>query len=287
MSVQHALEARGHTVEVFDPPRDALAIAQGVRNAFGGRGPEIVFNILHGFEVEDGVIQGVLELLGVPYTSSGVAASAMAMDKKITRTLVSAAGVRVPTGFTFPVSEGLRGRHLPRFPFILKPLHEGSTFGVSLVQDVEMFETCLKAWDYGSLALVEEFIRGRHLFVSLFGSVATGILEVVFENPIFDYEAKYTPGYAVHRSPTDLPSGVLEEAFSFAEIAQRELGGEGIGRTDFIYGSPTGDAPCVYFLEHNTQPGMTSVSLVPDIMKNAGWAYGDIIQWAVENPRTP
>jgi D-alanine-D-alanine ligase len=284
--VMRALKALGHSAESFDPPRDVLALAQGIQASFNHQGPDIIFNILHGHEVEDGILQGVLNLMGIPYTFSGVLGSSLAMNKGVARDIVGSCGVRCPEGEVLSVSQ-YKTTPWTFFPHVMKPLTEGSTVGVQMVSSFAEQVSLADAWTYGDQVLVERYIPGREIQVAVFGGVATGALEITFKGPIFSYEAKYTEGKAQHLCPAPVPPEVYQDVLKMAETAYRALRCSGVVRSDFRYDDTVKDPGVLYFLETNTQPGMTSLSIVPDIMKTQGWSYEDVVQWIIEDASCP
>jgi D-alanine-D-alanine ligase len=278
-AVADALRASGHEVRTHDVTRDVVALVEAVKNF----GPDVVFNSLHGRYGEDGCIQGVLELIGVPYTHSGVRASAIAMDKPATKRVVEQAGIRTPRGKVVRREEFSLGDPLPR-PFIVKPVDEGSTIGVKVVGEGANRDWG-DDWTYGEQALVEEYIRGRELTVGIMGERALAVTEIRFEGTAFDYTAKYTEGHAEHVLPAPIPSQVYDAAMDAALTAHRSLGCDGISRSDFRYDDRRPGTDGLYFLEINTQPGFTPLSLVPEQARHLGIAFGTLCEWLVERAR--
>ena len=278
--VTQALQKLGHAVDVFDPPRDAYKILEAIRNSFEGRGPDVIFNILHGKEVEDGVIQGLLELTGIPYTFSDVPASAAAMHKGLSRLLMHEVGISCRDGSVRSVKDYTLSSW--RYPHIVKPLGEGSSFGVCFVNNEQDHKEALSKWSYGDMLLVEDYIPGREIQVAVFGGRAMGAVELKFPGPIFDYEAKYVPGVTQHIIPPVLPNIVSERLFVWAERAHKVLGCRGVTRTDFRYNPAGEEGSQLFFLETNTQPGFTDLSLVPDIARFYGWSYEDVVATVFE-----
>ncbi len=277
-AVADALDATGHRVVRIDVARDLDRLIQALTPR-----PDCVFNALHGRGGEDGTIQGVLELLRVPYTHSGVRASAVAMDKTITKTLVAAAGVPVAEGVIVDraVLEGA-DTHPMAPPYVVKPLDEGSTVGVRLIPVGHNGPILEPGWGHGDRVLVERFVPGRELTVAVLGDRALGVTEIVFSTGIFDYTAKYTAGHARHILPAALPAGVATAACAHALTAHRVLGCRGATRTDFRYDDSRPGMDGLVFLETNTQPGMTPLSLVPEQAAHAGIDYPELVAWMVE-----
>ena len=275
-AVGAALEQAGYAVTLVDCSHDAAALIA----ALDAARPDVVFNALHGRFGEDGCVQGLLELMGLPYTHSGVGASAAAMDKAFARRLFQAAGL--------PVAEGRVVRRgdpapLPR-PYVVKPLNEGSSVGVHIVGPTSA-EDPLRDWPFaGDRVLVEQFIPGRELTVAVMGDRALGVLEITSERGFYDYDAKYAPGGSCHVMPAPLPAEDYAKAGQLAVAAHQALGCRGVSRADLRYDDTRpGGAPRLVLLEVNTQPGMTATSLVPDIAAHAGLSFPDLVRWMVEN----
>ena len=276
--VARALEEEGYTVTAVDVQRDL----NGLVAALGAPRPDVVFNALHGRGGEDGTIQGILEFLGLPYTHSGVRASAIAMDKAMTKRVLDSVGVRSPRGLVLTRGELTGGSHPMPAPYIVKPVDEGSTVGVTLVREGQNSPVG-DAWTFGEQALVEEFIPGRELTVAVMGDKALTVTEIVFEAQVYDYTAKYSAGHAVHTLPADIPDAVAEEAKRVAVLAHETLGCRGVSRSDFRWDDSKPGTEGLYFLEINNQPGMTPLSLVPEQAVSVGMSYGALVAWMVEN----
>ena len=276
--VAKALEEEGYTVTAVDVQRDLNGLVQALSNPR----PDVVFNALHGRGGEDGTIQGILEFLGLPYTHSGVRASAIAMDKVMTKRVLETAGVRSPKGIVLTRGELTGGQHPMPAPYIVKPVDEGSTVGVTLVREGQNSPVG-DAWTFGERALVEEFIPGRELTVGVMGDKALTVTEIRFEAQVYDYTAKYSAGHAVHTVPADIPEEVAEEAKRLAILAHQTLGCRGVTRSDFRWDDGKPGTTGLYFLEINNQPGMTPLSLVPEQAVSVGMSYGALVAWMVEN----
>ncbi|CAK0761146.1 D-alanine--D-alanine ligase [uncultured Gammaproteobacteria bacterium] len=280
-SVVKALIEAGYRVSVVDVHRDLDALLKALTPR-----PDVVFNVLHGRGGEDGHIQGVLEFLHIPYTHSGLRASAVAMDKALTKQILANAGVRSPRGVVLSHKDWLSlgdDHHPLPPPYIVKPVDEGSTFGVRLVHPGERPPLAADEWVFGPAALVEEFVPGRELTVGVIGDQSLAVTEIVFGGEIYDYGAKYTAGGSHHVIPADLPAEVYDEALRLALVAHRTLGCRGVSRSDFRYHSDIPGPEGLYFLEINNQPGMTPVSLVPEQARHCGISYCDLVSWMVEN----
>lgn len=272
-----ALAEAGFTVTTLDVGRDPAAVAAAV----AASRPDVVFNALHGRFGEDGCVQGLLNLMGVPYTHSGLLASAAAMDKAFARALFTAAGIPVAEGRVVRKGEA-GGDPLPR-PYVVKPLNEGSSVGVHIVR-AGSDASPLRTWPFDAAeVLVEAFVPGREITVAVMGERALGALEITSERGFYDYEAKYAPGGSRHLMPAPLPASDYAEACRLAVLAHRVLGCRGVTRTDLRYDDTTpGAAPRFVVLEVNTQPGMTATSLVPEIAAHAGISFPALVRWMVE-----
>ena len=240
-----ALRSAGHDVRTHDLSRDVGALVREVE----AHRPDVVFNSLHGRFGEDGCVQGLLELMGIPYTHSGVRASAIAMDKPATKRAVEQAGIRTPRGRVVRRDDFALGDPLPR-PFIVKPVAEGSTIGVRVVAEGDNRDWS-EDWSFGDEALVEEYIPGRELTVGIMGERALAVTEIRFEGAAFDYTAKYTSGHASHLLPAPVPPEVYDAAMDAALVAHRALGCDGISRSDFRYDDRRPGAEGLFFLELN------------------------------------
>jgi D-alanine-D-alanine ligase len=274
-AIVRALAEKGFNVTGIDVDR---AVAQ----TLSGLAPDVVFNALHGRFGEDGTIQGLLEILGIPYTHSGVLASAMAMDKPIAKRLFTDAGIRCPDGGLYSRDEVLAGAVIEP-PFVVKPHNEGSSVGVRIVMEGDNRPANDNDWDYGETVLVEPYIPGREIQVAVMGDRALGAVEIRPKGRFYDYQAKYTDGFAEHVMPAPLPKADYEEAGRLALLAHQTLGCRGVSRADLRY-DDTGDGPAqFYLLEINTQPGMTPLSLVPEIAAHKGIGFADLCAWMVED----
>jgi D-alanine-D-alanine ligase len=279
--VADALESRGHTVTRFDPPQDLIAISEGLKPV-----PNAVFNALHGTGGEDGTIQAVLDMLGVPYTHSGMRASAVAMDKPMAKRLVGTVGVPSPAGTTVTPAALAKGHPIPP-PYVVKPVAEGSSVGVTIVREGANAGVSVTGWKPGEELLVEPYIRGRELTVGVMSrpgeaARALAVTEIVYKTELFDYTAKYSDGYATHVLPADIPQPVYQAALDYARLAHEVIGCTGVTRSDFRWDDSRPGIEGLYFLEINTQPGMTPISLVPEQAGHAGMSYADLVEWIVE-----
>ena len=278
-----ALERLGARVSRVDAGRDLAQVLAELK-------PDVAFNALHGVWGEDGCVQGILETLQIPYTHSGVLASALAMDKDKSKAVLRAAGVTVPGGGLYDRFEVAR-RHVIEPPYVIKPNAEGSSVGVFLVPagaNGPQTEVGAADWAYGDQVMVEPYIPGKELAVAVIGE-ATGprALTVTDITPVkgfYDYEAKYAPGGSIHKLPAELPAPAFEAALRQAERAHAALGCRGVSRSDFRYDDLN---DVLVLLEVNTQPGMTSTSLAPEQAAHVGIGYRDLVRWMVEDASCP
>lgn len=243
---------------------------------------DVVFNALHGRYGEDGCVQGLCELLGVPYTHSGVLASSLAMDKPMAKRLFVEVGIPVADGKITSQDEILAGDPMPR-PYVIKPLNEGSSVGVRIVlADDPENSLANEQWIYGDEVLVEAYVPGREITVAVMGDRALGALEIQPNEGFYDYETKYVEGHATHVMPAPMPEDDYEQALDIAQRAHDTLGCKGVSRADFRY-DDRDDGLGLRLLEINTQPGMTPLSLVPEIAAHAGFDFSQLVEWMVED----
>lgn len=274
--VVEALNRLGYKVTAIEVGRDLANVLSKVK-------PDVVFNALHGAYGEDGCVQGLLEVMGIPYTHSGVKASAIAMDKEISKKLLEQYGVLFPAGRVASRAEVLSGDVLPR-PYVVKPVSEGSSVGV-----VVMFEDSPKKIDEALLPkncdrfLVEQYIPGKELSVAVMDGDALGVIELRPKDGFYDYKNKYLDGKTTHLMPAPVPENIYQSLMKIAAMAHRILGCRGITRSDFRYDEAgTGR---VYMLELNTHPGFTPLSLAPEIAKHVGFSFDDLVKRLVEHAR--
>lgn len=279
-----ALERLGARVSRIDAGRDLANVLGGLIR------PDVALNCLHGKWGEDGCVQGVLETLGIPYTHSGVLASALAMDKDKSKAVLKAAGIRVPGGGLFDRRE-VATRHVIDPPYVVKPNAEGSSVGVYLIREGAndlATEVGAPDWAYGEQVMVEPFIPGKELAVAVLGEPtgprALTVTDITPTKGFYDYEAKYAKGGSVHVLPAALPPHVFEAALRQAELAHAAMGCRGVSRTDFRYDDVKDD---LVLLEVNTQPGMTPTSLAPEQAAHVGMSYEDLVRWMVEDASCP
>ena len=276
-----ALRAEGYEVAEIDVSRDLPA---ELRASFDGAGPEVVFNALHGPFGEDGTVQGLLEIMGLAYTHSGVLASALCMDKPRAKAVLREAGLPVPGGHVLPFAS-LDGSHPLPPPYVVKPVGDGSSFGVVIVDETAASGPKAALLDgrlFGGVAMVEPFVRGRELTVACLGDDPLGVTEIVPKAGFYDFAAKYQPGGSAHVLPADLPPEVTDEALRLAQEAVRVLGCRGLSRTDYRWDDEAG-LNGLFILEVNTQPGLTPTSLAPEQAAARGTSFAQLCRWMVED----
>jgi len=280
------LREGGHDVIEYDVRRDLRALVDFLRPAAGG-GPDVVFNALHGRYGEDGCIQGVLEILAVPYTHSGVLASAIAMDKPMSRHVFTSIGIRVAPGKVVERRALAAGDPMAR-PYVVKPIDQGSSVGVHIVREGDNLAAVEAAEaQFGEKVLVEKFVPGRELTVAVMGDKAVAVTELRPRTRFYDYEAKYTDGITEHLIPAPIPAEVYEQAKSWALMAHQSLGCDGLSRADLRWDDKQSGTSGLVMLELNTQPGMTPLSLAPEQAKWAGITWPQLMTWMVEHARRP
>jgi D-alanine-D-alanine ligase len=273
-----ALADRGYRVRMIDVGRNVPELLRALDPR-----PDVVFNALHGIGGEDGTIQGLLEILGIPYTHSSVLASALAMHKPTAKAIFHGAGLPTVEGVVAN-PEQLALRDPMPAPFVVKPTNQGSSVGVRIVRlNDNSWREEATGWCFGSEVLVERFVPGRELTVAVMGDRALGVCEIITRGSFYDYAAKYALGGSDHLTPAPIPTQAYERALDIALRAHRVLGCRGVSRADLRYDDTVADPGELYLLEVNTQPGMTPTSLVPDIARHAGIAFDDLVVWIVEN----
>jgi D-alanine-D-alanine ligase len=274
-----ALERLGtYRVSRVDVTRDIAADLRALK-------PDAALNVLHGRPGEDGTLQGMLEILGIPYSHSGVMASAVAMQKDIAKTVLKAAGVPVPGGLVAPRHEAAK-KHLLPPPYVIKPLAEGSSVGVFIVRDDREpppQELARADWKLGELVMVEPYIPGKELTCAVMGDQVFGVIEIIANTKFYDYEAKYAPGGSKHLLPAPVSPEIYEECRRLSLLAHKALGCRGVTRSDFRYDDTRPGVTGLSCLEVNTQPGMTETSLVPELAAHAGVSFEALAGWMVED----
>ena len=276
--VADALEKLGYQVSRVDMDRNVAQVLAGLR-------PDIVFNALHGVPGEDGSVQGMLDLMGIPYTHSGMVTSVIAIDKELTKQCLVPAGIPMPKG-TILDSESLYAADpLPR-PYVLKPLNEGSSVGVAIVTEGSNYGNPIARdaegpWQEFDRLLAEPFIKGRELTVAVLGGKALCVTELKPESGFYDFNAKYTDGLTEHICPAEIPADIAQYMLDTALRAHQLLGCKGASRTDFRWDDTAG-MDGVFVLEINTQPGMTPTSLVPEQAHHVGISYEQLVDMIVK-----
>jgi D-alanine-D-alanine ligase len=271
-AMAQAARAGGFDVVEIDATRD---LAGQLREA----APDVVLNGLHGPWGEDGCVQGVFEVMGLPYTHSGVLASAVAMDKRKSKAVYVQAGIEVAADVAVTRAEAARAHPLPP-PYVIKPVAEGSSFGVVIVREGDAPVRALlePGWVYGDRLMAEEYIPGRELTVGVMGDRALAVTEITTLKEFYDFEAKYAAGGSQHVVPADLPAAVTQRALASALAAHRALGCRGVSRSDFRYDE---ERDRLVILETNTQPGMTPTSLVPEQAGHCGISFEALVAWMI------
>src|SRR5436190_2921313 len=273
-----ALQRRGYGVTPIDVTPDVGAALTAAK-------PDVALNVLHGRPGEDGTLQGLLEILSIPYSHSGVLASAVAMQKDIAKELFRAAGVPVAEGLVATRFEAAKQHLMPR-PYVIKPIAEGSSVGVFLVKQDQAHppqELYREDWAFGDRVILEKFIPGKELTCAVMGEQALGVIEIVPTVRFYDYEAKYAPGGSKHLLPAPVSPLVYEETQRLALAAHRALGCRGVSRADFRWDDTVEGTGGLICLEVNTQPGMTETSLVPELAAHAGISFPELVAWMVED----
>ncbi len=277
--VADALESLGHQVTRIDMDRNVAQILTAVR-------PDVVFNALHGTPGEDGTIQGMMDLMGLKYTHSGLETSVIAIDKELTKKILVPGGIRMPEGKVVESESLYAADPLPR-PYVLKPVNEGSSVGVIIVREDRSHppqELLRDDWAFGDEVLVEKYIPGRELTCAVMGDRALGVIDIQpATGPFYDYEAKYAKGGSIHVLPAEIKPNIYQRVQELALTAHQALGCRGVSRADLRYDdTPDGSGELVV-LEVNTQPGMTETSLVPELAAHAGYSFGELVRWMVED----
>jgi D-alanine-D-alanine ligase len=272
--VAKALESRGHKVTRIDMGRDvALKLAEAA--------PDVVFNALHGTPGEDGTVQGMMDLMGLTYTHSGLATSVIAIDKELTKQALVPHGIPMPGGRIVETAEIYKADPLAR-PYVLKPVNEGSSVGVAIVTDEGNYGSPVSPsaegpWQHFERLLAEPFIRGLELTTAVLGGKALLVTELRPKSGFYDFDAKYTDGMTDHVCPAEIPEEIAQACKDIALRAHQLLGCRGATRSDFRWDDQRG-LDGLFLLEINTQPGMTPLSLVPEQAKHMGMDYADLVE---------
>ena len=275
-----ALEAEGFRVSRIDVGRDIASRLTALK-------PDVCFNALHGRFGEDGTIQGLLEIIGIPYTHSGVLASSVAMHKQRAKVMMAAAGVPVAAGRVVSRQEAARAHAMQR-PYVLKPVAEGSSVGVYIVkadQEHPPQELMSAEWALGDDMLAEHYVAGRELTCAVMDDKPLGVIEIKTAGALqfYNYESKYAPGGSVHVLASDLSPNIYQSIQNYTLAAHRALGCRGVSRADFRFDDTPGGTGELVCLEVNTQPGMTGTSLVPELAGHAGVSFQQLVRWIVED----
>lgn len=271
--VADACERLGHEVVRVDMDRNVAQVLAGIR-------PDVVFNALHGTPGEDGSVQGMLDLMQIPYTHSGLATSVIAIDKQLSKQALIPHGIRMPGGHVVKSESLYLGDPLPR-PYVLKPVNEGSSVGVAIVTASGNYgdpigRDVAGPWQEFDELLAEPFIRGRELTTAVLGGRALAVTELKPKGGFYDYDSKYTDGMTEHVCPANIPEDIAQACLDMALKAHRVLGCKGTSRSDFRWDDEKG-VEGLYLLEVNTQPGMTPLSLVPEQARYLGMSYEDLV----------
>ncbi|WP_430514294.1 D-alanine--D-alanine ligase [Pannonibacter phragmitetus] len=274
-----ALEARGFKVSRVDVDRS-------IADRLAELKPDVAFNALHGPFGEDGCIQGLLEIMNIPYTHSGVMASALAMNKVKAKAVMAAHGVPVTEHLIINRRE-VGNEHPMRPPYVIKPINEGSSFGVLIVKEDQSHppqELTRSDWPYPDTMMCETYIPGRELTCAVMGDEVLGVIDIVPKgHGFYDFEAKYAEGGSVHILPAKISPFIYQEVQKLTLTAHRALGCRGVSRADFRFDERPDGSGTLICLEVNTQPGMTPTSLVPELAAHAGRDFGDLVTWMVED----
>ncbi|MBX9455989.1 MAG: D-alanine--D-alanine ligase [Rhizobium sp.] len=274
-----ALEGEGYRVTRIDVDHDVATVLTELR-------PDVVFNALHGPFGEDGKIQGILEYLEIPYTHSGVLASALAMDKEQAKRVAKSQGVPVAEARVMARTD-FSTTHPMTPPYVVKPVREGSSFGVVIVREDQSHPPQIitsSEWRYGETVMVERYIHGRELTCGVMGDVALGVTEIVPQgHSFYDYDSKYVDGGSKHVIPAQISPKIYQKVQTLALKAHKAMGCRGVSRSDFRYDDRFSEDGELIWLEVNTQPGMTPTSLVPEMALHAGHSFGEFLRWMVED----
>lgn len=284
--VAMALTSVGHEVASLDPPRDTEQLVHKIVHSFNDHPPDVIFNVLLGRWGEDGIFQGIFELLDIPYTNSGVLSSALGNNKRFTNQIVRLNGVTCPEEFIVTQREF---KNIKRdFPYILKPISEGASIGVTKISSLHDQERAAANWIYGNEMIVQEYVPGREITVLVFNGKATGALETLVDgDEVYDTSHKTGEKDVKYVIPASLPAEDYEHALKMAEMAHKTLGCSGMTRSDFRYNDKSYSSSegnnRLFFLEINTQPGIYRESYAAAIMAHLGWSYEELLQWMIQD----
>lgn len=273
-----ALEAEGFRVTRVDVGRNVAEVLAQLK-------PDVAFNALHGPFGEDGCVQGILEVLGIPYTHSGVLASALAMNKPKAKDVMKAAGVPVAESVLAHRLDAAKA-HAMEPPYVVKPPNEGSSFGVLIVHEDAIKppqQLYADDWPHGDIVMIERYVAGRELTCAVLGDKPFDVIEITTDSRFYDYHAKYAEGGSKHVLPAQISPNIYQNVRMLALRAHEALGCRGVSRADFRYDDRPDGTGALICLEVNTQPGMTATSLVPDMAAYAGMDFGALVRWMVED----
>ncbi|MCO4315977.1 D-alanine--D-alanine ligase [Phyllobacterium sp. 21LDTY02-6] len=274
-----ALEAEGFSVTRVDVDRNIAERLQQLR-------PDVVFNALHGPFGEDGTIQGILEYLEIPYTHSGVLASALAMNKEQAKIIARSVGIPVADAVVMNRMQ-FTSEHPMKPPYVVKPVNEGSSFGVVIVKEDQSHPPQIitsAEWKYGDVVMVERYIHGRELTCAVMGEKVLGVCEIIpVGHQFYDYDSKYVAGGSNHVIPAKISPKIYQKIETLALKAHQAIGCKGVSRSDFRFDDRFSEEGELIWLEVNAQPGMTPTSLVPEIAAAAGYSFGQLLSWMVED----
>jgi D-alanine-D-alanine ligase len=273
-----AAQRCGYRVTRLDVGRDIAEVLARLK-------PDVALNLLHGPFGEDGCLQGLLEILGIPYSHSGVLGSSLAMQKDIAKSVMAAAGIPVAPGVTLPRAEVAK-KHVMPTPYVIKPVADGSSVGVYIVTEEHAHppqELFREDWPHGERLLVEKYVAGRELTCAVMGDRVLDVTEIIPLQRFYDYEAKYSKGASKHIVPAPILPFVYQEVRRLTLAAHRALGCRGVSRADFRYDDRIEGLGGLFCLEVNTQPGMTETSLVPELALHAGITFDELVRWMVED----
>jgi D-alanine-D-alanine ligase len=278
-AVADALEGEGYRVTRVDVGRDITAVLAALK-------PDVAFNALHGRFGEDGCIQGILECLEIPYTHSGVLASALAMHKERAKAVMKPAGVPVAEARVVTRGDAAKAHVLPP-PYVVKPVDEGSSVGVLIIRpgNNEWARAILEGGKQDDVVMVERYVAGRELTCAVIGGFVSDVIEIKPKDGLvfYDFEAKYAPGGSIHELPAKVLPDVYQLVRKYTGLAHQALGCRGVSRADFRFDDTPGGTGELICLEINTQPGMTGTSLVPELAQHAGWSFGELVRWITED----
>jgi D-alanine-D-alanine ligase len=281
-AVYNALIELGYKTTKIDFGRDIVAKLSEVK-------PDIVFNALHGRYGEDGRVQGLLDILNIPYTHSGIVASAISMDKVLTSKICSTVSVLSPSSAIIKKGDNENNKKIIfekiGKPFVIKPINEGSSVGVQVILENIPFDLESFDWKYGDEMIVEKYIAGQEVQVAIMNNKALGIIEVRPKKLFYDYECKYTAGMTDYIMPAEIPADKYQELLELALKVHQVVGCSGVSRVDFILNNKNGGDNKFYFLEINTHPGFTATSLVPKIAKYQGISFNEIVEYLVSSAK--